>query len=99
MAPGRSHQCAKVTRRENLTELVRSSSEGSKSSITVSTLKGMAEEQNISTKGGTVELKSHSKILPVQLGSSRVRPAPSKFSHESLIQLQASLNMSDNSIK
>ena len=96
-APGKPHYCVKTTRRENMLSLVRHSSAGSQSAVTVSTLKGLASEQGVSIKGGTVMLKSGSKVLPVQVGNSRVKPPVSRFSHEDLMALQTSLNLSCNS--
>ena len=98
-APGKSHICLKTTKRDNLSEMVRQSSDKSKSTVTVSTLKTMAEDQGVSTKGGTVMLKSGSKVLPVQIGSSRVKAVQGRFSHGSLMRLQVALNLSDNTLK
>ena len=82
-----------------MTELVQSSSQESKCKITVATLKSIAAEQSVSTRGGTVMLKSGSKVLPVQIGNRKVLPVEAKFSHENLMKLQSALNLSDISLK
>ena len=96
--PGKPHTCDKATKRDNLAALVRSTSEKSKSSVTVATLKSIADEKGVSTRGGTVVLSSGSKIIPVQIGTSKSKTPVKKFTHEDLMAIQRELNLSDNSI-
>ena len=93
---GKPHQCNKTTKRENMANLVKSCSFGSKSAVTISSLKDIAEDQGATTRGGKVYLKSWAKELPVQVGTPQVKTQTKKFSHNDLVSLQSSLNMSDN---
>ena len=95
---GKPHTCHKTTRRENLSNLVRSTSRKSQSSVTSSTLKAIATDQSVSTRGGTLTLQTGSKPLPVQIGTPKVHPKQATFSHENLKRLQASTNLSDKSL-
>ena len=62
----------------------------------MSSLKAIAEDQNVSTRGGIVKLTSGSKLLPVQIGTSKFKRPSKVFSHEDLMALQRELNWSDN---
>ena len=50
VAPGKNHICQKHVKRENIVTLIRNSSEKSKSSVIVSGLKEIAEEQGESSR-------------------------------------------------
>ena len=79
-----------------MANLVKGCSFGSKSAVTISSLKDIAEDQGTTTRGGQVYLKSWAKELPVQIGTPQVNPQAKKFSHKDLVSLQSTLNMSDN---
>ena len=95
---GIPHNCQKSTKRENISNIVKSSSEKSRAKVASSTLKFIAEEQEVSTRGGVVNLQTGGKPLPVQLGTPEVEPRVPKFSHENLKSLQAANNMSDKTL-
>ena len=97
VGPGKPHHCVKTVRRENLATLVRSSSEKSKSAVTVSVLSSMADDQGVSKRGGTINLSSGSKKLPIKIGTDKTKVPQKKFSHEDLMALKTDLNLSDNS--
>ena len=92
------HNCKKATKRENITNIVKNTSRKSKAKVTSSTLKVIAEEQQVSTRGGVVNLQTGSKPLPVQIGTPKVKPKVPKFSHENLKRLQAANNLSDKTL-
>lgn len=95
---GKNHVCKKSQKRENLASLIGNSSEGSKSSVLASSLKDLAQCQGENTRGGVVGLQSGSKVLPVQIGTSRSRQGNNKFSHEDITNLGKRLNLSNTSI-
>ena len=92
---GKPHQCHKPNKRENLAGIVKNSSKKSRATVATSTLKTIAEESGVSTRGGVIELQSGSKLLPVQIGTPRVKPKVAKFSHENLKKIQTAHNLSD----
>ena len=95
---GKTHICQKSTKRENLSNLVRNVSSKSKAKVASNTLKSIAAEQGVSTRGGVLKLQTGSKALPVQIGTPKLKPKEAKFSHENLKRLQAATNMSDSSL-
>ena len=95
---GKPHPCIKTNRGSNLSDIVRNTSGRSRSKVASSTLKTIAEDQGVSSRGGTVQLKAGSKILPINLGTPRVKPKEAKFSHENLKKLQAANNLSDKTL-
>ena len=96
IGPGKPHHCVKTVKRDNMVSLLRNNSEKSQAAVTVSSLKAIAEDQNVSTRGGFVKLTSGSKLLPVQIGTSKLKRPSKVFSHEDLMALQRELNWSDN---
>ena len=95
---GKPHTCLKTKKSGNLANIVRNSSGKSRAKVASSTLKSIAADQGISTRGGIVELQTGSKTFQVQLGESKVKPKAAKFSHESLKKLQAANNLSDKTL-
>ena len=77
---------------------MRKTSTRSRSKLTAKGLKSVAEEEGVSTRGGTLNLKTGSKPLPVKIGTSKIQPKPAHFSHENMKRLQASINLSDSSL-
>ena len=96
---GKSHVCDKNKKSANLSNIVRNTSTRSKSKITASGLKNIADEQGTSTRGGTLKLQTGSKPIPVVIGAPQIKPKQAKFSHENLKRLQAATNLSDKSMK
>ena len=96
---GKTHVCDKKQKRDNLSNIVKNTSEKTKSKVTCNSLKSVAEDQGISTRGGTVQLVTGSNPLPVVIGAPKQRLKEKKFSHENLLKLQAANNLSDKSIK
>ena len=92
---GQNHKCDKTQRCTNISEIVRKTSQKSRSKITAKGLKSVAEEKGVSTRGGTLDLKTGSKPLQVKIGASKVQLKPAYFSHENMKRLQTSLNLSD----
>ena len=92
---GQAHKCDKNQRCTNISEIVRNSSLKSKSKITAKGLKSVAEVEGVSTRGGTLDLKTGSKPLQVKIGAPKVQLKPAYFSHENMKRLQTSLNLSD----
>jgi hypothetical protein len=79
-------------------KIVRNVSSKSRSTVTSNTLKTIADEQCVSTRGGTVKLQTGSKAIPVKIGTVKVKPKEPTFSHENLKRLQAANNLSDKSL-
>ena len=95
---GIPHNCQKSTRRDNLSNIVRNTSGKSKAKVASSTLKSLAEEQGVSSRGGVIHLQTGSKPIPVQVGTPKVKPKDPKFSHENLKCLQTANNLSDKTM-
>ena len=95
---GKIHTCQKSTRRENLPNIIRNVSRKSKSTITSNTLKSIASEESVTSRGGTLELQTGSKTIPVIIGTPQVKPKEPAFSHDNLKRLQAATNLSDKSL-
>ena len=92
---GKTHICKSTTKRENLSNIVRNTSGKSRAKVASAALRTIAEDQGVSIRGGTVNLKTGVNPLPVQIG---VKPKEPKFSHENLRKLQASNNLSDKTL-
>ena len=95
---GKTHNCQKTTKRDNISNIVKNTSGKSRANVASRTLKTIAEEQDVSLRGGVVQLQSGSKTLPVQIGKPTVKPKEPKFSHENLKKLQAAHNLSDKAV-
>ena len=96
---GKKHICSSKSFCENVVEIVNNNTVRARDKVTCDLLKIKANEQGTSTRGGEVKIGSNSKTLPVKIGSDKVKPKPSKYSHEALIQIQTANNLSDNTIK
>ena len=81
-----------------MANIVKNTSGKSRAKVTSVTLKTIAEEQEVSTRGGVVHLQTGAKPIPVQIGTPTVKPKVPKFSHESLKKLQAANNLSDKTL-
>ena len=96
---GKPHQCYKTQKRENISEFVRSSSTKTTGQVTATGLKKVADEEGVSTRGGTVALSTGGNPLSVQIGvPKKIQPKSAHFSHENLKMLQAANNLSDRSL-
>ena len=81
-----------------MSNIVRNVSRKSRANVTSNTLKTIAEEEGVSTRGGTLKLQTGSKSIQVQVGTPRTAPKEATFSHENLKRLQAASNISDRSL-
>ena len=95
---GKVHQCNKNTKRENITQIVQSTSTKSRSKITAKNIKNLASAEGVSTRGGTLNLVTGGTNLPVKIGNLKVKPKQPHFSHENLKRLQLANNMSDRTL-
>ena len=98
---GKNHICSKSSKQQNLTMRVRQSSVNSKEKVVCNSLKNIANEQNVSTRGGSVTLQSGGpNKLSVKVGKSRVedRQQDRILDHKLFFSLQAQLNCSDAGI-
>ena len=95
---GKPHTCVKSKKGDNLANIVRSSSGKSRSKVASSTLKTLADDQGVSLRGGTLQLATGSRPLPVIVGAPKIKPKDPKFSHESLQKLQTANNLSDKTL-
>ena len=95
---GIPHPCVKSQKVSNISSLVKNTSEKSRSKVAASTIKTIAGDHGVSTRGGIIELPSGTKSLQVQIGNPKIRPKQPKFSHENLIKLQTANNLSDRNL-
>jgi hypothetical protein len=96
--PGKTHECNRETKRDNVEELVRNTSRLSKERIMSSQLKEVFEDQGASTSGGTVRLTTGGTPILASLGQAQPKPGP-KFDNEALNRLQLKMGESDNKMK
>ena len=99
IGPGKRHKCSDKIRNNNMIDMINSSSTNSKSNVIVNSLKTLAKEEGVSVRGGCLNLKSESQVMPVQIGTARTKPETPQFSHEHLRSLQLQLNLSNNETK
>ena len=66
---GIPHNCSKVAKVENLSSIVKDNSDKSRSKIASSTIKKIAEDAQVTTRGGVVQLQTGSKPLSIQIGA------------------------------
>ena len=94
---GKAHTCNKATKRANLEELVKSTSQKTKGLVTGSCIKAVFEDSGVSTRGGTASVPSGSSCpLKVTLGTEAAGLGETpKFSADNLIKLQTAFNFSD----
>ena len=95
LAPGLQHFCDRKSKRENLAELLRKTSQKSKERVLSSQLKEVFIDQGTSTQGGTVSLATGGLPIQATLGKSQQQKAPVKFSFETMNRLQNSIGASD----
>ena len=98
LAPGKTHNCDKTTKRLNMINLVKNSSFNTKSTVITSELKSLAASDGKSSKCAEIDLKSGSKVLPIRFGTQRANPKVPMFSHKNLKRPGTSLNLSYNSV-
>lgn len=92
LRPGHGHNCNKTSRRENLLELVRQSSTGTKQKIAAGLLDDIAEDQNVDKRGGTVSLATKGpNKKTVSFGPTKESGV---FSHQDLLRLKTRLGLS-----
>ena len=96
---GKNHQCSKASFQSNIAGFVKKRSLRSRGKVTSSMLKSVAADQEVSFRGGLVNLQSGSNLLPVKIGTPKSGPKQTRFSHEHLKRIQASHNLSDKAIK
>ena len=92
--PGYNHVCNRKTKRENLEELLRNTSQKSKERVISAQLKEVFHDQGVTTKGGTVSLSTGGAPILASLGKTKQKPPP-KFSNETMNRLQNSIGASD----
>ena len=96
VSPGLAHNCNKTTRRDNLFELVRESSAGTKERVMSRLIDDLCEEQNVSSTSGILELKTRGpKCKTINIGKMKPK---NQFSTEDLIKLKTSFSLSDKRI-
>ena len=81
-----------------MSNIVRNVSRKSRSTVASNTLKTIADEQCVSTRGGTLKLQTGCKPITVQIGNDKVKPREPTFSHENLKKLQTATKLSDRSL-
>lgn len=91
---GIKHQCGRASKRDNLEDLLRNTSEKSKERVISSQLKEVFVAKGATTKGGTVTLATGGTPVQATLGKLHQKP-DIKFSQEALNKLQSSIGASD----
>ena len=96
--PGKTHECNRESKRDNVEEMVRKTSKRSKERLLSSQLKDVFQDQGASTSGGTVRLTTGGTPISASLGQAQPKPGP-KFSNEALNRLQLKMGTSDDRMK
>ena len=95
---GISHTCSQGTMRSNLAGLVKSKSKKTKAKVTVSALKAVFADQDVSTAGGTATLPTGGTPVHVTVGKLRDTRRAARWSHTDLKRLQSAMNLSDRNV-
>ena len=95
---GKAHDCQKCSQGVNLSNLVKKATDKSKATVASEALHDIAQNEGVSTRGGIVALPSGNKKLSVTIGTPKVAPKAANFTHEDLMRLQGSQNLSDRCI-
>ena len=95
---GKPHSCQKAHKDTNISKLVQTTSEKTQAKVASTTLHKIAAEAGVSARGGTLTLPSGSKQLPVTVGTPKTGHKEVKFSHEDMMRLQSSQNLSDRGL-
>ena len=98
----RSHKCTKATARANTIGIIRSMSLKSKERTTRDTLMNIFEDKGVkkSPSGSKTTLATGGRQVNIVYGGhSKASAKKRKWTKESLIKLQAALNLSDKKIK
>ena len=100
VGPGKSHHSTRSTRQENLENIVRDNSERTRSKITGRALKQIAAERGVSSRGGSLGLRTGGpQELPVRIGKGRGDEREAKvISNDEFMQLQQSTGLSDSKL-
>ena len=100
IGPGKPHSCNKTEKRANLTGLIRYNSANTQTSVVANSLKGIAEDQGASSRGGEVSLQSGGpNKLVVKIGKGRKDKREERIiSHEDLKALQLRMGCSDKKL-
>ena len=85
---GIPHPCVRSQKVSNISNLVKNTSEKSRSKVAASTIKTIAGDRGVSTRGGIIELPSGTKSLPVQIGNPKIRPKQPKFPIRTLLNFK-----------
>ena len=94
--PGLEHHCTRGTKKDNVTQVVRTLSAGSKERVVSAELKGIFGNKGVTTRGGTIKLATGGKPITTTLGKIKVKPQPF-FTNLDLTKFQlATTGMSDN---
>ena len=90
VGPGKSYHSTRSTRQENLENIVRENSERIRSKITGRALKQIAAERGVSSRGGTLGLRTGGpQELPVRIGKGRGDERDAKvITNDEIMQLQ-----------
>ena len=95
IAAGKSHDCNKRNLQENLFELVRESSFGTRQVVASKLLDSICEDKQVDKHSGTLVLKTQGTSKTINLG----KPKKSKqFSTEDLLKLKINFEFSDKKI-
>ena len=99
LSPGLPHDCTKTSRRENLFELVRESSTGTREIVVSRLIDSLCEDKNVNKKAGSLELRTRgSKPKTIGFGKFGRVAAKKQFSTEDLLKIQSSFNFSDRKL-
>ena len=98
LGKGKHHICSKTTKQKNVTGILKNSSFKSRGKVASSALKLIAADQGVPTRGGIVNLPTGSNVIPVKMGTEKIKPKEAKFSHENLKRLQVENNLSDRAL-
>ena len=96
---GKPHICNKNSFNDNMGKFIQNKSPSTKSKLTCTLLKTTASDCQSSSRGGVLELKSGSKILPVKIGTPQESKLDPKFTHEDMKRVQTEHNLSDKTVK
>ena len=97
ISAGKEHKCTHTTNQQNLVKLLSQSSPTTQQKVTTKSLDNLYEMKGVK-KGETVQLTTMGRDIQVTLGKPSEKKLKPMFSHDDLIKLQVSQNMTNNDI-
>ena len=96
MTQGHNHSCNKRSQQENLFQLVREASTGTKQIVASRLIDSICEDNDVDKTSGTLTLKTRGTSKVINIGRPKVKM---QFTTEDLLKIKTNFNFSGKKIK